>query len=1054
MINKILNKFNIIFCEFKKVIKEHRILILVYIFFIGIYLYNFWIGVIHIDIIKRSVYVILFLIIYKFSLMCIYSPNFLISLKKETYYEKYFNIYFSFINKLYIICCFIDKYNIFYYNFIEGCRKIFYGKNVVKNEYKSKWLLFFVKIIYYFPTNWWYIFLMFLLKKYNLFLLWLSSNIDVFGKKYFKQNWSKKKRGLKERKWYLKFKKIFLNPIYLFFWLPSFFKVRLIAIEWKQFLLIRIWGSIFITVLIIHNLHPFIELIKTNKISFVFKLIIVIIIIIIFLYFLEKILVLQSLKFIKEITNDFKDFNNLNKNEKIKACNLVMLMSFSIYIDEKKINNYYYIKQYLVFYQIFCKLIKIINWQTNGFILKNFETELNTQLILFKIPLIKEYDINSLFYKNYFQHGLYNKIEDEIISEFKYNQLYFEFDNKFLNSQENRILLKDFRLVSWWKTIEKKEMQWYLNKNYISNMNLLKFYITKIKEGGFSSHFQYILGIQEHMYRKRSIWEFRVNFELYKYLYKEKEILYYEVEKQLSEYEDYFFLFTMIEALFFKLKKVISEEESKELYEKKTIELKKELEEGQQWYPIKYEDIPNNFISNKIYLKLIEILNKFEAINSSFLSWQDNCEELEKMCVFNFEYFFQTENIGLGQSIILYYFHQFKEEIEWQYPHWDYNFINIEYTKDNYIKKHFSDEKIKNQEIEFHLVIKNSEKYLEFLSVFKENQNVKYEEFFPSQALYSEKEWHDIISFDYWTYRICEEIRSSIETYIISYAADYVLKNQEKTDKFIENFEFGYLEQKKKEKEEKKALMEYLKKSSESQKVKKNEEINNDTPASELNLVWSNISLDKTSNLKKKIELNFSLVYLKEQLDKGEISQEKYEDDKLYYEKKLLNLEEMEKTNKFKAKTHKEIDYKEIRNQFIYKQFKEIKENNLPLINETKLVKIFMIDIHSNVFDKWEIFMKKYKEYYLNVEKKNFSLKDQVNYIEEFYKAIEKKYNYQQFKIDPSYLFMQNWELQEKWYKNCKLGEALHNPTLELYISERDKKNKEIIDNYKKENKL
>jgi hypothetical protein len=109
-------------------------------------------------------------------------------------------------------------------------------------------------------------------------------------------------------------------------------------------------------------------------------------------------------------------------------------MAFITYIEEYKLNNYYYIKQYLITYQIYLQLIKIINSKTNGFILKNFDTELNKQLILFKPPVDKEYDVN-IYFRD-MENNLPSNNNDEL--PYTFYKSFFELflENSFIKQQE------------------------------------------------------------------------------------------------------------------------------------------------------------------------------------------------------------------------------------------------------------------------------------------------------------------------------------------------------------------------------------------------------------------------------------------------------------------------------------------------------------------------------------------------------------------------------------------------------------------------------------------
>jgi hypothetical protein len=111
------------------------------------------------------------------------------------------------------------------------------------------------------------------------------------------------------------------------------------------------------------------------------------------------------------------------------------------------------------------------------------------------------------------------------------------------------------------------------------------------------------------------------------------------------EYEDYFFLFVMIYNIFYKSND-------------NNISVNANIS-----YPINYLDIPNNFTSNENYLKLLNILTKFDTINSNIFNSSTICDGIVNIHTLNFEFLFRVK-AGFKQSVVLYYFANTKQDIE------------------------------------------------------------------------------------------------------------------------------------------------------------------------------------------------------------------------------------------------------------------------------------------------------------------------------------------------------------------------------------------------------
>jgi hypothetical protein len=86
----------------------------------------------------QSFFILLFLLLYKFLLMIIYAPNFLIERREETIYKKYINIFHLFIEKCYNIILYIDKCNRIFFNLSVKIEKKIFKRNFKDEVYKSK----------------------------------------------------------------------------------------------------------------------------------------------------------------------------------------------------------------------------------------------------------------------------------------------------------------------------------------------------------------------------------------------------------------------------------------------------------------------------------------------------------------------------------------------------------------------------------------------------------------------------------------------------------------------------------------------------------------------------------------------------------------------------------------------------------------------------------------------------------------------------------------------------------------------------------------------------
>lgn len=300
-------------------------MVLFIILFIFIYYIN--IGVISISLLKTSLFVFLLISCYKLLLeMLILDKNF-----------KIINYIFFFFNKY-----------------------------ILK---KNKWLILPIYyILYYFPTNWPYLIILWIGRKWWDIRLYVNSNKDVIGKKYFNKDISKFKF---DSKYYNLIKKNIIDIFLRIFFLSTYFKIILITRSWSVFFLLRIFGIIYSTILIINNINIF--LLFWNLKFFWFKFVLIFIIIYIYLYFL--LFFIENISK-KKLEYDIKKYN-FNNGINLKWIGLIQMLKEN---EENFFGSYYNIKNYLL-----------------AFVIKDWY-ELFINNIYNKVYFIKKNNINDTFY--------------------------------------------------------------------------------------------------------------------------------------------------------------------------------------------------------------------------------------------------------------------------------------------------------------------------------------------------------------------------------------------------------------------------------------------------------------------------------------------------------------------------------------------------------------------------------------------------------------------------------------------------------------------------------
>lgn len=95
---------------------------------------------------------------------------------------------------------------------------------------KNIWLIILIYyILYYFLINWFYLCILWIVRKWWDIRLYINSNKDIIGKKYFNKDWLRWKLFINNKymKWY---KKYIYNVCFRFLFLFIYFKFGLMCI--------------------------------------------------------------------------------------------------------------------------------------------------------------------------------------------------------------------------------------------------------------------------------------------------------------------------------------------------------------------------------------------------------------------------------------------------------------------------------------------------------------------------------------------------------------------------------------------------------------------------------------------------------------------------------------------------------------------------------------------------------------------------------------------------------------------------------------------------------
>ena len=181
-------------------LRKWILVIIIFFIFIFLFFYYIYIGVLSFGSLIWSIFIFLFISFYKWM--------FEVLILEKTYSV--------IINKIYEK---LDEY-------------------VLK---KNKWLIKPIYyILYYFPTNWPYLIVLWIGRKWWDIRLYINSNKDIIGKKYFNKDLSKWVPFF-HKSW---LKKNVINVFLRIFFLPLYFKLSLLTKTWSVFFFKNIWNNI------------------------------------------------------------------------------------------------------------------------------------------------------------------------------------------------------------------------------------------------------------------------------------------------------------------------------------------------------------------------------------------------------------------------------------------------------------------------------------------------------------------------------------------------------------------------------------------------------------------------------------------------------------------------------------------------------------------------------------------------------------------------------------------------------------------------------------------
>jgi len=363
-----------------------------------------------------------FLIIGLFLLLLIINIYFIIYNKINIYYLFYslfiiiiVSVYkwvldFVLLDEMIIFIRKKDNNEFFLKNF-EALNEKFLKKNI--------WLIKPIYyLLYYFPTNWPYLIILWVARKWWKIRLFITSKKDVIGKFYFnKEEWF----YFDINSYYVVylFKKYVIGFFFNFIYFILYLKFNLLSYNWNRFFQYRVFGILYSTILIATNLHFFLWFRNTDYFLFLHKLILVSV----FLYFILLIFVFYINKRAKYINLDNLIFNTINEKKGLKRemyfeSYKYMFIRLNKWLEEKNVANNFFLKDYLIFMCLAERYISFFDNHYGLVISKNWNKSninLPSNLILLgRIGLKNEFNFIEFYNEKYKMNMYFNNVNSFI----------------------------------------------------------------------------------------------------------------------------------------------------------------------------------------------------------------------------------------------------------------------------------------------------------------------------------------------------------------------------------------------------------------------------------------------------------------------------------------------------------------------------------------------------------------------------------------------------------------------------------------------------------------
>lgn len=366
---------------------------------------------------------------------------------------------------------------------------------------KNKWLIKPIYyILYYFPTNWPYLFIVYLGKKWWSIRLFINSNKDLIGKYYFNKDWSKCRSPLylsKILKWYRKY---VLEVVMVALFFPMYFKINLVSLEWDKYFKYRLFGIVYATVMIINNLHLVVWLRTTDLIEKEYKILIVFVLVYIFLYYFKQRVDFKRRIEIGQLKWVIRE-NEEGRHIPYKSTDVYTLLWTNMLraLEEVSLEKYWDLRHYLIFMCLSYKYIEYIDGQYRGYLTK----VLHKRNVLNPINLVKV--------------------------------------GRFTDKQETFIKFYEKDLPEEYKKYKNIDIVWIYEKNY-----RISYFFAQ-----YMFYYIYYFGLRNYSFKL-------YDYELYKTFYGEKVVEEY-FKEEMEETESLCFIFKMWQRWLFVEKKMLED---------------------------------------------------------------------------------------------------------------------------------------------------------------------------------------------------------------------------------------------------------------------------------------------------------------------------------------------------------------------------------------------------------------------------------------------------------------------------------------------------------------